>query len=110
MAETFICDAVRTPKVVARSGISVEQLDVIELNDAFAQPGDRHPARSRRRSFRRAGESQRRSHRARPSAGHVRHAYALSAIEELHRSGGQYAWAFMCIGVGQGLAVLVEKV
>ena len=34
---------------------------------------------------------------------------AMSAVEELHRTGGRYALAFMCIGVGQGLALLLER-
>ena len=35
---------------------------------------------------------------------------ALTAAEELHRTGGRYAMAFMCIGVGQGIALLLERV
>jgi acetyl-CoA C-acetyltransferase/acetyl-CoA acyltransferase len=35
---------------------------------------------------------------------------AMSAVEELQRTGGRYALAFLCIGVGQGLAVLLERV
>ena len=35
---------------------------------------------------------------------------ALSAVEELHRTGSRYALALMCIGVGQGLAMLMERV
>ncbi len=34
----------------------------------------------------------------------------MSAVEELHRTGGRYAMAFMCIGVGQGIALLIECV
>ncbi|CAN5278448.1 hypothetical protein BH09PSE3_BH09PSE3_07370 [soil metagenome] len=34
----------------------------------------------------------------------------MSAVEELHVTGGRYALAFMCIGVGQGLALLMERV
>ena len=34
----------------------------------------------------------------------------MSAVEELHRSGGRYAMAFMCIGVGQGIALMLERV
>jgi acetyl-CoA acyltransferase len=33
-----------------------------------------------------------------------------TAVEELHRNGGRYALAFMCVGVGQGIALIVEKV
>jgi acetyl-CoA acetyltransferase len=35
---------------------------------------------------------------------------AMTAVEELTRTGGRYALAFMCIGVGQGLAALLEAV
>ena len=35
---------------------------------------------------------------------------ALSAVEELHRSGGRRALVFMCVGVGQGIAMLLERV
>jgi len=34
----------------------------------------------------------------------------MSAAEELHRTGGRYAMAFMCIGVGQGIGLLLERV
>jgi acetyl-CoA C-acetyltransferase len=34
----------------------------------------------------------------------------MTAVEELHRKQGRYALAFLCIGVGQGLAVLLERV
>jgi acetyl-CoA acyltransferase len=33
----------------------------------------------------------------------------MTAVEELHQSGGRYALAFMCVGVGQGIALLLEK-
>jgi len=35
---------------------------------------------------------------------------AMTAVEELQRTGGSYALVFLCIGVGQGLAVLLERV
>ena len=35
---------------------------------------------------------------------------AMTAAEELHRVGGRYALAFMCVGVGQGTALLPERV
>jgi acetyl-CoA acetyltransferase len=33
-----------------------------------------------------------------------------TAVEELHRNGGRYALACMCVGVGQGIALIVERV
>lgn len=37
-------------------------------------------------------------------------AIPLSAVEELHRTGGRHALAFMCVGVGQGIALILERV
>jgi acetyl-CoA C-acetyltransferase len=34
----------------------------------------------------------------------------MTAVEELQRTGGRYGLAFMCVGVGQGLALLIERV
>jgi acetyl-CoA acyltransferase len=34
----------------------------------------------------------------------------MSAVEELHRCGGRYAIVFICIGVGQGIALMLERV
>ena len=34
----------------------------------------------------------------------------MTAVEELQRTGGRYGLAFLCIGVGQGLALLIERV
>lgn len=97
-------------KVLARHALGVDDLDVIELNEAFASqaiatlrdlgidPGDP---------------------RVNPNGGAIALGHplgmsgariALSAVEELHRTGGRLALAFMCIGVGQGLAVLLERV
>ena len=97
-------------KVLARHALGVDDLDVIELNEAFASqaiatlrdlgidPGDP---------------------RVNPNGGAIALGHplgmsgariALSAVEELHRTGGRFALAFMCIGVGQGLAVLLERV
>lgn len=97
-------------KVLARHALGVDDLDVIELNEAFASqaiatlrdlgidPGDP---------------------RVNPNGGAIALGHplgmsgariALSAVEELHRTGGRLALTFMCIGVGQGLAVLLERV
>ena len=39
-----------------------------------------------------------------------RRALATTAVNQLHRSGGRYALCTMCIGVGQGIAVILERV
>ena len=99
-------------KVLERAGLNINDMDLIELNEAFAAQA----LGARRQTARRAGrcgarESQRRRHRVRPSAGHERRGgLALSASLELQRRGGRYALCTMCIGVGQGIAMILERV
>ena len=97
-------------KVLARSGLTVDQLDVIELNEAFASQAI---ATLRDLGIDPADP------RVNPNGGAIALGHplgmsgariAMSAVEELQRSGGRHALAFMCIGVGQGLAVLMERV
>jgi 3-oxoadipyl-CoA thiolase len=98
-------------KVLARAGLSMAQLDVIELNEAFASQAIA--------TLRDLGVDPFGDPRVNPNGGAIALGHplgmsgariALSAVEELQRSGGRYALAFMCIGVGQGLAVLLERV
>ena len=97
-------------KVLARNGLGVGQLDVIELNEAFA---------SQAIATLRDLEIDPSDARVNPNGGAIALGHplgmsgariALSAVEELQRSGGRYALSFMCIGVGQGLALLMERV
>jgi len=97
-------------KVLARSGLSVDALDVIELNEAFASQAI---ATLRDLGIDPADP------RVNPNGGAIALGHplgmsgariAMSAVEELQRTGGRYALAFMCIGVGQGLALLMERV
>lgn len=97
-------------KLLARNGVTVAQLDVIELNEAFA---------SQAIATLRDLEIDPFDARVNPNGGAIALGHplgmsgariALSAVEELHRAGGRHALAFMCIGVGQGLAVLLERV
>lgn len=97
-------------RLLARSGIGIEQLDVIELNEAFASQAVA--------TLRDLGIDPHDDPRVNPNGGAIALGHplgmsgtriALTAVEELHRSGGRYAMAFMCIGVGQGLAVLLER-
>ncbi|MFK4874027.1 3-oxoadipyl-CoA thiolase [Novosphingobium sp. ZW T3_23] len=97
-------------KVLARNGLTVDRLDVIELNEAFASQAI---ATLRDLGIDPADP------RVNPNGGAIALGHplgmsgariAMSAVEELHRGGGRYALAFMCIGVGQGLAVLMERV
>lgn len=97
-------------KVLAKAGLSMDNLDVIELNEAFASQAIA--------TLRDLGVDPA-DPRVNPNGGAIALGHplgmsgariALSAVEELHRNGGCYALAFMCIGVGQGLAVLMERV
>ncbi|MFS0851726.1 3-oxoadipyl-CoA thiolase [Novosphingobium panipatense] len=97
-------------KVLARSGLGTDDLDVVELNEAFASQAiatlrdlgiDPFDDRVNRN-----GGAIALGHPLGMSGARI----ALSAVEELHRTGGRYALAFMCIGVGQGLAVVLERV
>lgn len=96
-------------KVLDRAGLDVDRIDVFELNEAFAaqavatlrdlaiDPGDP---------------------RVNPNGGAIALGHplgmsgariAMTAVEELHRRQGRYALAFMCVGVGQGIALLLER-
>ena len=97
-------------KLLALGGLRLDELDVIELNEAFAsqaiavlrdlglQPDDPRVNRN--------GGAIALGHPLGMSGARI----ALTVVEELHRTGGRYAMAFMCIGVGQGIALLLERV
>jgi 3-oxoadipyl-CoA thiolase len=99
-----------TQKVLALTGLTLEQIDVIELNEAFAAQGlavlrmlglpDDDP-------------------RVNPNGGAIALGHPLgasgarlatTAVNQLHATGGRYALCTMCIGVGQGIAVILERV
>jgi acetyl-CoA C-acetyltransferase len=99
-----------TRRVLALTGLTLAQMDVLELNEAFAAQGlavlrdlglpDDDP-------------------RVNPNGGAIALGHPLgmsgarlvtTAINQLHRSGGRYALCTMCIGVGQGIAMVVERV
>ncbi|WP_199770983.1 3-oxoadipyl-CoA thiolase [Achromobacter sp. AONIH1] len=99
-----------TRKVLEQTGLRLEQMEVIELNEAFASQGlavlrqlglpDDDP-------------------RVNPNGGAIALGHPLgasgarlvtTAISQLHRSGGRYALCTMCIGVGQGIALVIERV
>jgi acetyl-CoA acyltransferase len=101
-------DAAR--KALRLGGLTVEQLDVIELNEAFASQAIAtlrdlgvDPADER---VNRNGGAIALGHPLGMSGARI----VMSAVEELHVIGGRYALAFMCIGVGQGIALLMERV
>jgi len=99
-----------TRKLLARQGIALEALDLIELNEAFAAQG--------LAVLRQLGLSDD-DPRVNPNGGAIAIGHPLgmsgarlatTATYELQRRGGRYALCTMCIGVGQGIAMLLEKV
>ncbi|MGU3314098.1 3-oxoadipyl-CoA thiolase [Sphingomonas sp. M6A6_1c] len=97
-------------KLVRITGIALDRLDVIELNEAFASQAiatlrDLGIAPDDPRVNRNGGAIAL-GHPLGMSGARI----TMSAVEELHRTGGRYALAFMCIGVGQGIALMLERV
>jgi 3-oxoadipyl-CoA thiolase len=99
-----------TQKVIAMTGIRLEQLDVIELNEAFAAQGI---AVLRELGLREDDP------RVNPNGGAIALGHPLgasgarlatTAVNQLHKTGGRYALCTMCIGVGQGVALILERV
>ena len=99
-----------TRKVLELTGLSLAQLDVIELNEAFAAQGlavlrDLGLADDDARVNQWGGAI---------ALGHPLGAsgarLVTTAVSQLHRAGGRYALCTMCIGVGQGIALVLEKV
>jgi 3-oxoadipyl-CoA thiolase len=97
-------------KLLARLGLSVADIDLIELNEAFASQGIA--------VLRRLGIADDAAH-VNPNGGAIALGHplgmsgarlALTATEELVRSGGKRALCTMCIGVGQGIALVIERV
>lgn len=99
-----------TEKLLARTGVDLSRIDIIELNEAFAAQalavlsmlGVSHD-----------------DPRVNPNGGAIALGHplgmsgarlAMTVTEELCRGGGRYGLATMCIGVGQGVALLVERV
>ena len=99
-----------TKKVLELTGLALSRIDVIELNEAFAAQG-----LAVLRQLGLADDDP----RVNPNGGAIALGHPLgasgarlvtTAVNQLHRSGGRYALATMCIGVGQGIALVVERV
>jgi acetyl-CoA acyltransferase len=97
-------------KLLARLGLTTDQLDVIELNEAYASQG-----LATLRDLGIADDDA----RVNPNGGAIALGHPLgmsgaritgTAAMQLKRSGGKYALATMCIGVGQGIAIVLEAV
>ncbi|MGC1502624.1 MAG: 3-oxoadipyl-CoA thiolase [Sulfitobacter sp.] len=96
-------------KVLARAGLNIEQMDVIELNEAFASQGIA--------TLRALGVPDDAPHvNANGGAIAIGHPLGMSgarlvmtAALQLKRTGGRYALCTMCVGVGQGVALILER-
>jgi len=97
-------------KLLAQTGLTLAQMDVIELNEAFAAQG--------LAVTRDLGLADDAAH-VNPNGGAIAIGHPLgasgarlvtTAVNQLHRTGGRYALCTMCIGVGQGIALIVERV
>lgn len=99
-----------TKKVLALTGLTLAQLDVIELNEAFAAQG----LAVLRQLGLRDDDERVNAWGGAIALGHPLGAsgarIATTAINRLHETGGRYALCTMCIGVGQGIAVILEKI
>ena len=95
-------------KLLARTGLTVADLDCVELNEAFASQAVA--------CIRELGLDPEKTnvHGGAIALGHPLGAsgarMATTLVRELRRSGGRYGLAAMCVGVGQGIALLVERV
>lgn len=99
-----------TLKVLQQTGLTLDQMDVIELNEAFAAQG--------LAVLRELGIADN-DPRVNPNGGAIALGHPLgmsgarlvtTAMYQLHRTGGRYALCTMCIGVGQGIALIIERV
>jgi acetyl-CoA acetyltransferase family protein len=98
-----------TRKVLAMTGLAIGQMDVIELNEAFAAQG--------LAVMRELGLPDDAPH-VNPNGGAIALGHPLgmsgarlvaTAVYQLRRTGGRYALCTMCIGVGQGIAMVLER-
>ena len=99
-----------TRKVLARTGLSLGQMDVVELNEAFAAQA--------LAVLRELGLPDDAAH-VNPNGGAIAVGHPLgasgarlaaTAVSQLRATGGRYALCTMCIGVGQGIATILERV
>ena len=95
--------------VLEKCGLTIDQMDVIELNEAFAAQG--------LATLRQLGVPDDAEH-VNPNGGAIALGHPLgmsgarlvaTAARQLNRIGGQYALCAMCIGVGQGIAMIIER-
>jgi len=99
-----------TRKLLRMTGLKLEQMDVIELNEAFAAQ-----ALAVLRELGLADDAP----QVNPNGGAIALGHPLgmsgarlvaTAMYQLRRSGGRYALCTMCVGVGQGIATIIERI
>ena len=99
-----------TQKVLEQCGLAIEQMDLVELNEAFAAQG--------LATLRQLGIPDDGGH-VNPNGGAIALGHPLgmsgarlvtTAARHLKRTGGKFALCTMCIGVGQGIAMIIERV
>jgi acetyl-CoA acyltransferase len=99
-----------TLKVLTQTGLTLDEIDVIELNEAFAAQG----LAVLRMLGLKDDDSRVNAWGGAIALGHPLGAsgarLATTAVNRLHATGGRYALCTMCIGVGQGIAVILERV
>jgi 3-oxoadipyl-CoA thiolase len=99
-----------TERVLVQTGLTLDQIDVIELNEAFAAQG----LAVLRMLGLKDDDSRVNAWGGAIALGHPLGAsgarLVMTAINRLHATGGRYALCTMCIGVGQGIAIVLEKV
>ena len=99
-----------TEKVLAQTGLTIDQMDVIELNEAFAAQG----LAVLRMLGLKDDDARVNAWGGAIALGHPLGAsgarLVTTAINRLHTTGGRYALCTMCIGVGQGIALIIERV
>jgi acetyl-CoA C-acetyltransferase len=98
-------------RLFGRTGLTIADMDIIELNEAFASQAIA--------TLRDLGVDPLDDLRVNPNGGAIALGHPLgmsgaritmTAVEQLHRSEGRYALAFMCVGVGQGIGLILERV
>jgi acetyl-CoA C-acetyltransferase len=96
-------------KALARAGLGIKDMDVIEINEAFA---------AQVLACLKGLDVDLQDSRVNPNGGAIALGHplgcsgariALTAARQLQRSGGRYALVSLCIGVGQGLAIVIER-
>jgi acetyl-CoA acetyltransferase family protein len=99
-----------TQKVLAQTGLTIDQMDVIELNEAFAAQG----LAVLRMLGLKDDDARVNAWGGAIALGHPLGAsgarLVTTAMNRLHTTGGRYALCTMCIGVGQGIALIIERV